>query len=137
MTKQEILSALDAVGNQGNQLDLTGNLVDAIRGIVDLIPEGGGGSEVKTVILTEYGLSAAFSAVSHDPEYDSIDKLIRGFESGKIRILIDQTSDQYRMFEIVGSEHDMMVMWGVNVDSLPNPTQLKPLKLSSVTFSAL
>lgn len=43
MTKQEIIAALDAVGNQGNQLDLTGNIVDAIRGIVDLIPEGGGG----------------------------------------------------------------------------------------------
>lgn len=96
-----------------------------------------GGSDVKTVILTEYGIAAAYSAVSHDPEYDSIDKLIHGFESGKIRILIDQTMDQYRMFEIVGSEHDMMVMWGVTVDSLSNPTQLRPLILSSVTFSAL
>lgn len=42
MTKQEILALIDAkVAGQGNQLDLGGGVVEALKEIVNAIPEGG------------------------------------------------------------------------------------------------
>lgn len=44
MTKQEIKSIINGtISGQGSQVDIGGKLAAVLSGMVDLIPEGGGG----------------------------------------------------------------------------------------------
>lgn len=91
MTKEEIISALDAVGNQGNQLDLTGKLIDTLKEAVNLIPEGGGGDGVKTVRLVHDSVQTTKYRCL-DTKYNTIKELAADFALGKVRIIVDDST---------------------------------------------
>ena len=72
MTKQEIKSIIDGtISGQGSQVDIGGKLAAVLNGMVDIIPEGGGGAEPLIVrgSLSEGDAGKEFTPSAGQPSF--------------------------------------------------------------------
>lgn len=133
MTKQEIIAALDAVGNQGNQLDLTGNLVDALKGLVDLVPDTPAQSvrlivsgqednqELKSITIPEGGANT-FTPITGESGFDElvgtmeealiIDGEIGDTSTGKTIFTPVSTLDKTQIFDMLQNGKPVYLRFG-------------------------
>lgn len=110
------------MGNQGNQLDLTGNIVDAIRGIVDLIPEGGGGGGVEPLIVPGLfrAIPGATDRLEFAPEPDGVFfDALEAFNSGR-PVILHGRYDWEDEGGATGTDIDCMVVSNFNQDATEN-----------------